>query len=379
MRGASAVVGILVISNIAGCTFPSTFHSIRQELAAPPRSTPPFDPSERRRFKGVIHVHTHLSHDSRGTEDEIVVAAKSAGLDFVMLTDHSTPEVFAQGGTHDRDGVLLIRGAEIRCDGRTILAAGLDRYIDSQAMNCAEVSAAVVKEGGVPLASHPSRSTHWDDASLSGVEVWDLYDEAKDAGWRYVAWALDILFWYDAYPDEILSRVVRRPDQALAAYDAQTTRRRLTAVGTPDAHQNIRVLWRQLDPYPLSFRLVPVYLFAAERTRDALLDALRNGRAYFAFEVFRPAPNFAFRARDVGGNVWSMGDEVPVAQGLTVEVHAPAPGRITVLRNGQRLARTEGDRLSVPVDVAGAYRAEVDISVQGRWRPWIFSNPIYVR
>jgi hypothetical protein len=122
-----------------------------------------------------------------------------------------------------------------------------------------------------------------------------------------------------------------------------------------------------------------VYLFAAERTRDALLDALRNGRAYFAFEVFRPAPNFAFRALDFGGNVWNMGDEVPLAEGLTVEVRAPAPGRITVLRDGHRLARTEGAHLSVPVNVPGAYRAEVDILVQGQWRPWIFSNPIYVR
>jgi hypothetical protein len=379
MRGTSALVGILVISTLPGCTFPSTFQAIRQELATPPLSTPPFDPSGQPRFKGVIHVHTHLSHDSKGTEEEIVLAAKSAGLDFVMLTDHNTPEVFAQNGTHDRDGVLLIRGAEIRCEGRTILAVGLDRYLDAQEMTCAEVSAAVAEQGGVPLASHPSRSTQWDDASLSGVEVWDLYDAAKDDRWRYVAWFLDILFWYDAYPDQILSRIIRRPDQALAAYDVQTTRRRLTAVGAPDAHQNVRVLWRQLDPYPLAFRLVPVYLFAAERTRDALLDALRNGRAYFAFEVFRPAPNFAFRALDFGGNVWNMGDEVPLAEGLTVEVRAPAPGRITVLRDGHRLARTEGAHLSVPVDVPGAYRAEVDILVRGQWRPWIFSNPIYVR
>jgi hypothetical protein len=379
MLGTSTLVRILVISLLPGCTFPSTFHAIRQEMATPPLSTLPSDPAGQFRYKGVIHVHTHLSHDSDGTEEEIVLAAKAADLDFVMLTDHNTPELFTQDGTHERDGVLLVRGAEIRCEGRTILAVGLDRYIDTQEMTCAEVSTAVAEQGGVPLASHPSRSTQWDDASLAGVEVWDLYDEAKVDRWRYVAWALDILFWYGAYPDEILSRIVRRPDQALTAYDAQTARRRLTAVGTPDAHQNIRVLWRQLDPYPLAFRLVPVYLFAAERTRDALLEALRNGRAYFAFEVFRPAPTFAFRALDLGGNAWNMGDEVPLVEGLTVEVSAPAPGRITLLRDGHRLARTEGAHLAVPVDTPGAYRAEVDISVQGRWRPWIFANPIYVR
>ncbi|MFZ5863433.1 MAG: CehA/McbA family metallohydrolase [Nitrospirota bacterium] len=379
MRGTCAVVGTVTIFVIGGCTFPSTFHAIRAELAVVPLSIPLADPPGQRRFKGVIHVHTQLSHDSRGTEDDIVRAAKSAGLDFVMLTDHNRSEVFAQEGTREREGVLLIRGAEIRCGDRHILAVGLDRFIDSRGMTCPEVSAAVAEHGGVPLATHPSRSTQWDDPALVGAEVWDLYDEAKHDRWRYAAWALDILIWYGAYPNEILSRIVRRPDHALAAFDAQTTRRRLTAVGTPDAHQNIRVLWRQLDPYPLAFRLVPVYLLAAEGTRDALLDALRNGRAYFAFEVFKPAPSFAFRVKDVGGNIWSMGDEVPRADGLTVEVHAPASGRMTVFRDGHRVAMTEGDQLSLPVVVPGAYRAEVDISVQGQWRPWIFSNPIYVR
>ncbi len=379
MRGVSAIVGAVTIGVIVGCTLPSTFRAIREELAAPPLSTPPSDLPGQRRFKGVIHVHTDLSHDSRGSEDEIVRAAKSAGLDFVMLTDHNAPDVFAQAGTRERDGVLLIRGAEIRCEDQYLLAIGLDRYIDSRGMACAEVTAAVAAGDGVAIGAHPKRFTRWDDAAIAGVEVWDLYDEAKSSRWRYLGWALDIVMWYGTYPDEILSRLIRRPDQALAAFDAQTARRRLTAIGAPDAHQNIRIPGRQLDPYPLAFRLVPVYLLAPERTRGALLDALRNGRAYFAFEVFRPAPTFAFRAMDSSGNVWSMGDETPRSEGLTVEVYAPARGRITVLRNGLQLARTEGEHLSVPVHDPGGYRAEVELSVQGQWRPWIFANPIYVR
>jgi hypothetical protein len=379
MRGVSAIVGALTIGVIAGCTLPSTFRAIREELAAPPLSTPPSDPPGQHRFKGVIHVHTGLSHDSHGSEDEIVRAAKSAGLDFVMLTDHNAPDLFAQEGTHERDGVLLIRGAEIRCNDQYMLALGLDHYIDTRGMACADVTAALAAQDSVVIGAHPERFTQWADASIAGVEVWDLYDEAYSSRWRYLGWALDIVMWYGTYPDEILSRLIRRPDQALAAFDAQTARRRLTAVGAPDAHQNIRIPGRQLDPYPLSFRLVPVYLFASERTRGALLDALRNGRAYFAFEVFRPAPTFAFRALDSAGNAWGMGDDVQHSAGLIVEAHAPARGRITVLRDGRQLARTTGEHLSVPVDGPGTYRAEVEILVQGRWRPWIFSNPIYVR
>jgi hypothetical protein len=379
MRGASAVVGGVLLSLTVGCTLPSTFHAIRQELAALPAAPAPPELPGLTRYKGVIHVHTRLSHDSRGEDTEIVLAAKSAGLDFVMFTDHNSPTLFERESVGERDGVLLIRGAEIRCEDQYILAVGLTRYIDSRGMPCAEVTAAIAGQGGLPLAAHPSRSTRWDDEALAGVEVWDLYDEAKVDRWRYVAWALDILVWYGAYPDEILSRIIRRPDHALAAFDAHTAHRRLTAVGTPDAHQNIRVLWRQLDPYPLAFRLVPVYLFATEGTREALLGALRNGRAYFAFEVFKPAPTFLFRAVDSAGNAWAMGDDVPASTGLAVEVFAPSRGLITILRDGRVLAQAEADHLSVPIEGPAVYRAEVAISVRGRWRPWIFSNPIYVR
>ena len=41
--------------------------------------------------------------------------------------------------------------------------------------------------------------------------------------------------------------------------------------------------------------------------------------------------------------------------------------------------RQEGRELLHPVDRPGVYRIEVSLRVVDRWRPWIFSNPIYVR
>jgi hypothetical protein len=326
-----------------------------------------------------VHVHSHLSHDSEGSDDEIIRAARAAHLDFVMLTDHNSPAIFESGMAGEQDGVLVIRGAEIRCADQRLLAVGLDRFIDANGLTCPEVATAITAQGGVPIGAHPNRFTLWNEPAVVGAEVWDLYDEAVTDRSRYIGWALDVLFWYGSYPDEILSRVIRRPDRALAAFDDQTAQRRMIAIATPDAHQNIRVLWRQVDPYPLTFRLVPLYVLAADRTRDALVSALRQGRLYFAFELFRPAPEFRFHLVDTEGAVWQMGDEVSSAPGLTFEVSAPHSGLITILRSGQPIARAEVARLSVPAEGAGAYRAEVAISVQGQWRPWIFSNPIYVR
>ena len=36
-------------------------------------------------------------------------------------------------------------------------------------------------------------------------------------------------------------------------------------------------------------------------------------------------------------------------------------------------------RIDVPVDKAGNYRVEVWLTLAGEARPWILSNPIYVR
>src|SRR5262252_7032993 len=48
-------------------------------------------------LKGVLHVHSRLSPDSRGRPEEIVAAAQEAGLRFVMTTDHNTRRVFQEG------------------------------------------------------------------------------------------------------------------------------------------------------------------------------------------------------------------------------------------------------------------------------------------
>ena len=59
------------------------------------------------RARGVLHVHTTLS-DGGGTPEEVVSAAKAAGLDFVAITDHNNLDAEQVEGY--RDGVLVIVG-----------------------------------------------------------------------------------------------------------------------------------------------------------------------------------------------------------------------------------------------------------------------------
>src|SRR5437016_6264696 len=65
-------------------------------------------------YRCVIHAHSYLSHDSRGTIAEIAAAAKQARVDAVFLTNHpkKDQDVVAAGQTGIVDGVLFVSGAE---------------------------------------------------------------------------------------------------------------------------------------------------------------------------------------------------------------------------------------------------------------------------
>src|SRR5947209_3107563 len=55
---------------------------LRSQWQAHPRSGP------FREHRANLHVHSALSHDSRGTIEEIVAAAKATGTRILMFTEH---------------------------------------------------------------------------------------------------------------------------------------------------------------------------------------------------------------------------------------------------------------------------------------------------
>jgi hypothetical protein len=96
--GRSLVLLPLLAMTLTGCTLPSHFQAMRSEIAALRVEPDPPILDGLRRYRGVIHVHSHLSHDSRGDDDEILRAAAAAGVDFLLMTDHNGPRRFSGEG-----------------------------------------------------------------------------------------------------------------------------------------------------------------------------------------------------------------------------------------------------------------------------------------
>jgi predicted metal-dependent phosphoesterase TrpH len=108
----------------------------------------------------LIDIHTHtrpLSHDSLLSPDELIEAAKAAGLDAVCLTEHDftwDPEEVRDLGR--RHAFVVIPGIEVNTEDGHILAFGLERYVYG-IHRTAELARLVGEAGGVLIAAHPHR------------------------------------------------------------------------------------------------------------------------------------------------------------------------------------------------------------------------------
>ena len=85
----------MLLPSLPACTPHYQLKALRAELDSfSSQRSPVIDLKGYQDLRGAIHVHSHLSHDSGGTAEEILQGAREAGLDYVILTDHDTPRIF---------------------------------------------------------------------------------------------------------------------------------------------------------------------------------------------------------------------------------------------------------------------------------------------
>ncbi len=278
----------------------------------PPGITPLAD--GRIDLRGVVHVHTRASNDALGSLSELVSGARDAGIAWVALTEHTRPGRPPESGR--RNGVLLIPGFELRAWGGSLLALGVngrpESYRDPVAAT-REIHAA----GGVAIVAHLDTSQvdldDWLTAAPDGVEIANLHTAALESGFMRLALASALL------PGPLALRtLLRTPKRQLARWEELPGD---AIVGGTDAHAKFRTLGRlgTVDTYGRLFRLLTTHVVAREASRTAILEALRRGDSYVAFEGRGRVDHFRFELRDGGA-----------------EIAAPAAARLTLVCDGAR-------------------------------------------
>jgi len=375
-----AVGLLLLLSATLSCASTKSLQKLRRALQEPPPPTSHAPlPEGYRDIRGAIHVHSYLSHDSEGRPEEILKAAGEAKLDFIVMTDHSNPNIFTEGLEGRHGDLLVIRGMEIIKEEASLLAIGIKAFIDHRPIPLQEVVDRLKAEGALLFAAHPERYPGWRRLTgLDGIEIYDIYDDATDHKTRYVGYFFDILFRFNRYPDEVFLSILDRPARELAMWDRETRSRKLSGIAGNDAHQNVRIFGRQLDPYSRSFRFVNTHLLVPTLDEAALLDALKEGRGYISFDILADATGFFFGALDEK-QTGRMGETLSFREGIVLHARAPRPGRFRLIKDGAVVYGGEGTAFSFFPTEKGVYRVEWTIHRGDRWWPWIYSNPIYLR
>lgn len=345
-------------------------------------------------YVGNLHIHSRYS-DGAGSVSEIARSAKKAGLDFIILNDHDhmTDSLHLEDeGIYD--GVHVLMGLEIGRRYHHYLTFGLPEMVRGDGLRPQGVIDLVNRKGGIGFLAHPfekgmpfrenSIAYTWNDLSVTdftGICIWNFSSRWKER----VKGPLHGLFFllFKAWTLKGPSR------KTLSFWDRQCRQRRVVAIGGSDSH-GASFRWGRLQFVPLSYddtlNSINVHLLLKKplskdfsEAKNQIYGALREGRLFIAHENLKPATGFRFFYMEDEGARLNMGEAAPFRRG-NLFVESPARGEIRLMKDGAILRKWKGNRTSFRVEEKGVYRVAVyrRIPFFGL-RPWIFSNPIYLR
>lgn len=348
-------------------------------------------------YKGIIHAHTSLGGHSTGNFDELIKAARANELDFVVMTEH-TAEMFDSSAltlNGNYYGTLFVGGQEVdtASGDRFLLIPGAPETYQDSRLQTGQFIEKYKSQNKLVFVTYPEKLKSW-DANFDGIEIFSLHTNAKKM--NPLLFAGDALWSYYSYPELLLTKYFVRPDENLRKYDELTANKKLTLFAGTDAHSNIgfhllgddagnKIINLKLDPYAAIFRLARNHVLLEKDkplTPENLLQALKNGRSFVAFESLGDAKGFSFTAEN-GSEVKIMGDEIALTDKVNLKSSAPLSGRFVIFRNGAQVFEAkDAAQINFEAKEKGAYRVEVYLEQLGSpfdKMPWIISNPIYLK
>jgi hypothetical protein len=339
-------------------------------------------------YVGCVHLHTRYS-DGSDSMERIVKEAKRSDIDFFVVADHDTLRAAEEGWEGWQDGVLSIVGVEISSLAGHCLVFGLRDCAGLKQLSPPEYLAEIRRRGALAFVAHPTTPRRpefrfrayqwefWNSPDFDGLEIWTyMHDWVRSVTWKSL-----VVHLLDP------TRGIRGPDpQLLARWDALCQTRRIVGIGTVDNHalklpfQKLPVYVVNVLPHRFAFQTVRTHVLCERFTSDSqadverVVEALRLGRCYLAYDYLADSRGFRFEAHGQSAT-FLMGDEARLPGEYGFRVASPAKAELKVLRDGSPIAAAESDILEVKVTEPGVYRAEARLKGQ----PWVFTNPIYLR
>jgi len=385
-------------------------------------------------YRCILHAHAEDSSHTGGTLAEMLADAKRAGIHAILLTDHfRPPKDFIDGRWRgNKEGVLFVPGSEVR----GFLIYPMKSMLSRMDLKGSDFIDSVTDGDGLIFLSHVEERRDHPVDGLTGLEITNRHYDAKADKLSLLALGLmltdpkalaDLDKAVRLFPDEVFAFQSDYPKVYLEKWDEGTKKKRLTGVAANDCHHNqvlivkmvdektvlvgtqvdedskmqrisatlrpgIRDMTRgrkpgdvlarlDTDPYFRSFCNSATHVLAPKLEEAAIRTALKAGHAFVSHDWMGDATGFRFDAVDDKGRVAAiLGDEVQQSEGMKLHARLPLPGYLRLIRDGKEVAARESQsEFEFALKKAGVYRLEAWLKIDGEYRPWIFSNPIYVR
>ena len=338
---------------------------------------------------GAIHIHSVYS-DGTGNVDSISKAAKKAGLDWIIITDHNSFEI--EEGIYN--GVYVIKGEEISPkDENHYLALGINKYIQPNTDAKHNVEA-VKLNGGFGFAAHPNEGVNsqgsprlnkhqpikWTNKNIipDGVEIWNWFsewaDNLNDRNIFTLACAFlcknklvksansNVLFWWDNL-NNVSEKIV-------------------PAIGGIDAHAlKIKdyIIPVTIFPYESMFKTIVNIVTSDEEfktdffaRKEQILEALKSGRNLIINRaVSKEIPDINVSNKN---QAVTSGESISLDNETFLNVQTKKKSSIKIIHNGKEIKSVISNGIKMLLNEVGKYRVEIKLGERG----FAYSNPILV-
>ena len=366
-----------------------------------------------RDYCGSLHIHSTYS-DGVEPIPKIAAAANEAGLDFILICDHSSLDAISddQAGWYDKTLVLI--GTEVTTDTGHVLALDVPPDYLPSPHEAVAAQRHIADKGGQGFIALPcDLKDSWKDIEKHvdgvGLEVFNLSAIARtkiNLPGLLAVWSR----YHSRNPLSAFHLVSARPDPELKLWDRMIggdgaeRAKKVVGIASVDAHGVMKFMGKSyfMPTYKEVFQTLRTHVLPArplsgtpERAVDdakRLYDAFREGHCYMSYDNYADATGFRFEASSKGAGssktIAMMGDDASVKQhSRGIELTAEAPRRncfMRILRNGKVAATGRDGSVTYQTTEPGAYRVEAYLyqfrigALHFGVLPWIFSNPIYL-
>ncbi len=320
-------------------------------------------------YRGDFHAHTIFS-DGVHSPDELVEVARAEGLDFITVTDHNTINAFPKFG--EQREVLVIPGMEVTFRNGHFNVFGIEGWADWM-------------EGFVherDIGERPGRAPSDILRQTSALGLLNSLDHPLLKPWEWSDGAADmgdvhcVEVWNDpSWPDNLEAN-----PKALELWTKWLNAGcRVTAIGGSDYHRPVPKPGEDKPAERLG--LPSTYVFADELSSQAILIALRGGRAYVSLG---PQLSFELHTNEeqygIGAQLESSDDPLLFVASIS---EVPSEARARLIRNGKTLTEvgiSQGHsdlKFEVPPAEQGSswYRLDLYDSDEAILA---FTNPIFI-